>query len=171
MKKIKKFFGDLGYRSIVCYRISSKLRDNNIYRLANLILTINNIFTGVEINPKAYIGRNVKFMHAKNIVIGGSSKIKDNCIIYNSVTLGVSGSLYKRDDGYIMQEAKYPTIKSNCIIYPGAKILGGITIGENCIIGANAVVIKDIPNDSIVGGIPGRVINKNKFDLKDLYRK
>ena len=132
--------------------------------LSKLVLRKLEKSTGVELSCFAEIG-NIRIAHGKNIVIGGNSKVGDNVTIYNGVTLGVSGRLRIEDNGSVMQINDYPTIEDNCIIYTGAKILGGITIGKNSIIGANSVVIKDVPENSLVVGIPGQIKSLMKFDL------
>lgn len=108
------------------------------------------------------IGINVKvkgkviFPHPHNLVIGNSVIIGQNCIIYQNVTIGKKGTFYL-DDG---TENDYPIIGDNVIIYAGAVIIGKVVIGNNVVIGANAVVTSDIPDNSIVGGIPAKIIKK-----------
>ncbi len=99
----------------------------------------------IIISDTCQIGNCIKFPHPQNIVIGSSVQIGNNCIIYQDVTIG-------------QNRGKYPIIGNNVIIYPGAKIIGDITIGDFVIIGANAVVTSNIPNNSIVAGIPAKII-------------
>ena len=101
----------------------------------------------IVIGKNVILGTNIKFPHPQNIVIGIGSRIGDDCIIYHDVTFG------KKNDGY-------PVLGNNIVVYPGAKIIGGVSIGDNSVIGANAVVTKSIPPNSIVGGVPGKVIRK-----------
>lgn len=101
---------------------------------------------GIEIGIKCKIGRNLNIMHYNGIVIGINAVIGDNCSIYQQVTIG-------------QKNGKYPVIGNNVIIYPGAKILGGIKIGNNSIIAANSVVLNDVKNNEIVAGIPAKKIN------------
>jgi serine O-acetyltransferase len=95
------------------------------------------------------IGKNIKLPHPLGIVIGAGVVIKDNVTIFQQVTLGGKGGFHKLD---------YPIIENNVIIYAGAKILGSVTIGQNSIIGANSVVLSDIPPDSVAVGVPARIL-------------
>lgn len=97
------------------------------------------------------IGKNLKTPHFFSIVIGGGAVIGDNCRILHNVTIGQNRN-------------KYPTIGNNVIIYAGAKIIGDVHVGDNAIIGANAVVTKDVPPNAIVGGIPAKVIKYRSND-------
>lgn len=108
----------------------------------------------IGINIKA--GGKITFPHPHNIVIGNNVKIGKNCTIYQNVTLGKKGTFYL-DDGSIND---YPNIGNNVIIYAGAVIVGNVKIGNNVIVGANAVVITDIPDNSVIGGIPAKIIKK-----------
>lgn len=107
-----------------------------------------------HISPGAKIEEKIVMPHPSGVIIGSGSKIGKNVIIYQQVTIG-------------QNHGKYPTIGNKVIIYPGAKIVGDIHIGNNCIIGANSVVISNIPSDSVVGGIPARIIKK--YNKKDIY--
>ena len=109
--------------------------------------------TGIEIHPGAKIGEKVFFDHGMGIVVGETAVIGDNCVIFHGVTLGgVASTKTKR----------HPTLENNVTVGAGAKILGNITIGENSKIGANSVILKDIPKNSVAVGIPGR--KKKKAD-------
>ena len=162
--KIAKYYFKTSYRADCLIKIYKYIKKKKMIFFSKLILRYLEKSTGVELSFHAEIGE-IKIAHGKNIVIGGNSKIGDNVTIYNGVTIGVSGKLKTEQNGKVMQSNEYPTIEKNCIIYTGSKILGGITIGENSIIGANSVVISDIPRNSIVAGIPGITKNINKLDL------
>lgn len=112
------------------------------------------ILYGSDISCKAKIGKGFRIMHGHDIVIGANVIIGDYCKIFNGVTLGNKNTE--------IPDSKQPTLEDNVVISTGAKVLGGITIGKSSIIGANSVVIKDIPSKSIVVGIPGRIIKKNE---------
>lgn len=99
----------------------------------------------ILIGANAKLGEKIIFPHPQNVVIGSGVVIGNDCTIYHDVTLGQNHS-------------KYPTVGNNVIIYPGAKIIGEVQIGDNSIIGANAVVTKDVPNNVIVAGVPATVI-------------
>lgn len=129
------------------YKISHYLYLKKHYSLARIIMNHAKRKTGIEIHPGALIGKNCFIDHGAGVVIGETTIIEDNVIIYQNVTLGGTKNT---------QEKRHPTIKKNVMIGSGAKILGNITIGENAKIGANAVVTKDVlPNETIVG-IPGK---------------
>ncbi|MCL6617478.1 MAG: serine O-acetyltransferase, partial [Anoxybacillus ayderensis] len=121
---------------------------------------ISRFFTGIEIHPGAKIGRRFFIDHGMGVVIGETCEIGDNVTVYQGVTLGGTG----KEKG-----KRHPTIKDNCLIATGAKVLGSITIGENSKIGAGSVVLKDVPPNSTVVGIPGRVVVQNGVRVnKDL---
>lgn len=103
----------------------------------------------IVLGENVVVGDNLKLPHPQNIVFGIGTVIGNNCVVYQDVTFG------KKND-------EYPTIGNNVVVYPGAKVLGGITVGDNAVIGANAVVIKDVPRDSIVGGVPAQTIRKRR---------
>lgn len=107
-----------------------------------------------DISCKANIGKGFRIMHGHDIVIGSNVVIGEYCKIFNGVTLGNKNTE--------IADSKQPTLENNVIISTGAKILGGITIGSNSIIGANSVVINDIPKNSVAVGIPSRVIKSNE---------
>lgn len=121
---------------------------------ARTISQCNRFWTGIEIHPGAKIGKGFFIDHGMGVVIGETAEIGDNCLLYHNVTLGgVSLSKSKR----------HPTLGNNVVVGAGAKVLGNIIVGDNVKIGANSVVLKDVPADSVVVGVPGRVVkNKNK---------
>jgi len=115
-------------------------------------------FTGIEIHPGAQIGRNFFIDHGMGVVVGETSIIGDNVLLYQAGTLGGTG---------IEKGKRHPTVGNNVVIGAGAKVLGNITIGDNSYIGANAVVIKDVPANSTVVGVPGRITRQEgkKIDI------
>ena len=114
---------------------------------------ITRFFTGIEIHPGAQIGARFFIDHGMGVVIGETSEIGDDVTLYHGVTLG----------GVSFQKGKrHPTLKDGVVIGAGAKVLGPITIGECSRIGANAVVVKDVPPDSVVVGVPGHASEKTK---------
>jgi serine O-acetyltransferase len=147
-----------GVWAIVHHRIANKLYNTGFKAIGRLISGIAQFFTHIDIHPAATIGRNVFIDHGAGVVIGETAVIEDNVLIYQQVTLGgVSLSKGKR----------HPTIKKNTVIGGGAKILGNITIGENCKIGANSVVVKDVPSNSTAVGVPARIVRRKEDECED----
>ena len=114
------------------------------------------MITGIEIHPAAKIGKNMFIDHGHGVVIGETSEIGDNVLIYHGVTLG-GNSLNKGK--------RHPTVGNNVIIGAGAKVLGPLTIGDSARVGANAVVTKDINANSTVMGIPAKQLAKNNLNV------
>ncbi|TCK05380.1 serine O-acetyltransferase [Phorcysia thermohydrogeniphila] len=151
-----------GLHAIWLHRIAHWLWNHNFKLLARLISHFSRWFTGIEIHPGAKIGRRFFIDHGMGVVIGETAEIGDDVTIYHQVTLG--GTSTKKGK-------RHPTIGNNVVIGAGAKILGPVKIGDNCKIGANSVVIKDVPPNSTVVGIPGKVVKRNgikptKVDLE-----
>jgi serine O-acetyltransferase len=149
--KLELLFNYPGLWAIFWHRIAHRLYIRKFEVLARIIMGISQIFTNIDIHPAAKIGRRVFIDHGIGVVIGETSVVGDDVTIYQGVTLGgVNLSKGKR----------HPTIENGVVIGSGAKILGNITVGENSKIGANSVVIKNVPADSTAVGIPARVIKK-----------
>lgn len=143
-----------GFHALLAHRIAHKLRYWKIPFIPRLISQISRFFTGIEIHPGASIGKRFFIDHGMGVVIGETTIIGDDVLIYQGVTLGGTG----KDLG-----KRHPTIQSNVTVGAGAKILGNITIGEFSNIGAGSVVIDDVPQHSTVVGIPGRVVQQRVF--------
>jgi len=135
------------FRCQIYYKISHFLYKHKFYFLARLISEFSKRRTGIEIHPGATIGKNLFIDHGMGVVIGETTIIGDNVILFHGVTLGGTG----KD-----KEKRHPTIEDNVIIGCGAKILGNIIIGKNSKIGANAVVVKDVKKNTTVIGIPAQ---------------
>ena len=114
---------------------------------------------GIDIHPGATIGNNFFIDHGIGVIIGETAIIGDNCTIYQGVTLGGTGKQTGK---------RHPTIGNNVMISAGAKVLGNITIGDNTKIGAGSVVLKDIPENSTVVGVPGRVVKRNNIKCEQI---
>jgi serine O-acetyltransferase len=151
--RIELLFNYPGVWSIFWYRITSRLYRSGFRALARSIMGLNQIITNIDIHPGATIGRRVFIDHGFGVVIGQTTVIEDDVLIYQGVTLGgVSLTPGKR----------HPTIKSGVVIGAGAKVLGNITIGTNSKIGANSVVVREVPDNSTAIGIPAHVIQKGR---------
>jgi serine O-acetyltransferase len=129
-----------------------------LFFLARWLSQIGRWVTGIEIHPGARIGKRFFIDHGMGVVIGETSIVGDDVLLYQGVTLGGTG---------IEKGKRHPTIGNNVVIGAGAKVLGNITIGDNSYIGANAVVVKDVPPNSTVVGVPGRITKQDgrKIDV------
>ena len=143
-----------GFQAAVSHRITHYLWKKNFKFAARVMSHLSRFFTGVEIHPGAVIGKGFFIDHGMGVVIGETSEIGENVTIYHGVTLG--GTSFTK-------EKRHPTIGNNVTIGAGAKILGPLTIGENSKVGANSVVIRDVPPNSTVVGIPGSVVPGDIF--------
>lgn len=141
-----------GVHAIILYRISHWLWNHRLHFIARLISQIAKWLTGVEIHPAATIGRRLVIDHGTGIVIGATTEIGDDCLIYQGVTLGGTG---------IVQGKRHPTLGNNVMVGCGAKVLGAIKIGDNSRVAANSVVLREVPENSTVVGVPGRVVRIN----------
>lgn len=144
-----------GLHALICYRLAHRLHKWHIPLIPRIISYIARIFTGIEIHPAAQIGRRFFIDHGEGVVIGETSIIGDDVLMYQQVTLGGTG----KDTG-----KRHPTIGNNVILGAGAKILGNIDIGDFVRIGAGSVVIEDVPPHSTVVGVPGRIVQRASLD-------
>ena len=149
-----------GIKALSAYRRANFFYRHNMKLIARLISQRAKKRTGIEIHPAATIAPGVFIDHGSGVVIGETAVVETGCVIYQGVTLGGTG----KDKG----KKRHPTIKRDCIISAGAKVLGGITVNENCKIGASSVVLSDVPANSTVVGIPGKVIKTNGLKVHDL---
>lgn len=143
-----------GLHALIMHRISHKLRYWHIPFIPRLISQFSRFMTGIEIHPGASIGRRFFIDHGMGVVIGETTIIGNDVLLYQGVTLGGTG----KESG-----KRHPTVGDFVTIGAGAKILGNITIGSNSLIGAGSVVIDDVPEHSTVVGIPGRVVQQRVF--------
>ncbi|WP_088070838.1 serine O-acetyltransferase [Gottfriedia luciferensis] len=154
-----------GLHALWLYRFAHYFYRKKWYFIARSISQFARFLTGIEIHPGAKIGRRFFIDHGAGVVIGETCEIGDDVTIYQGVTLGGTG----KEKG-----KRHPTLLSGVLVATGAKVLGSITIGENAKIGANSVVLKDVPNNTTVVGIPGKIVVQdgirvnNQFDHCDL---
>jgi len=132
--------------------------------IARMISQLSRFLTGIEIHPKAKIGKNLFIDHGMGVVIGETSEIGDNVTIYHMVTLGgISPSVNSDDQRNIK---RHPTLMDNVVVGSGAQILGPVVVGKNAKIGANAVVTKDVQENSVMVGIPAKNVGEGSPDDK-----
>ncbi len=143
-----------GFHALLAYRCAHKLIKWHIPFIPRLISQLARFFTGIEIHPRALIGKNFFIDHGMGVVIGETTVIGDDVLIYQGVTLGGTG----KDTG-----KRHPTVGNSVTIGAGAKVLGNITIGDYTNIGAGSVVVDDVPEHSTVVGIPGRIVRQRVF--------
>ena len=138
-----------GFHAMLFYRLSHWLWNNQLKFLGRFVSHIGRFMTGIEIHPGATIGRGFFIDHGMGVVIGETAEIGDNCTLYHGVTLG--GTSWAK-------EKRHPTLGDNVIIGAGAKILGPFTLGDHCKVGSNSEVVKEVPENATVVGIPGRIV-------------
>lgn len=148
-----------GVHAILAYRVSHKLYLSKHYFSARAVSQLARFFTGIEIHPGATIGKGLFIDHGMGVVIGETAEIGDNCTLYQGVTLGGTG----KDVG-----KRHPTLGDNVMVGAGAKVLGPIKISDNSKVAANAVVLKEVPENSTAVGIPAKVVRRHGQPVQDL---
>jgi len=141
-----------GFHAIVSHRICHTLHRWKIPLIPRLLSQLTRFLSGIEIHPGATIGEGFFIDHGMGVVIGETTEIGTNVTLFQGVTLGGTGK---------QKTKRHPTLGNNVVVGTGAKILGNITIGDNSYIGANAVVIKDVPANSTIVGVPGRITKQD----------
>ena len=146
-----------GVKAVFFYKIANFFSLAKFDLIARIISQFSRFLTGIEIHPKAKVGKNFFIDHGMGVVIGETSEIKDDVTIYHMVTLGgISPSLNSNDQRDIK---RHPTLEDNVVVGSGAQVLGPVVVGKNAKIGANAVVTKDVPENAVMIGIPAKNIN------------
>lgn len=137
-----------GFHVLVYHKVAHFLFRHKLYCISRFISQCGRFFTGIEIHPGAKIGKGLFIDHGMGIVIGETAEIGDNCTLYHGCTLGGTG----KDKG-----KRHPTLGNNVLVGAGAKILGPFKVGDNAMIGANSVVLNEVPEGATVVGVPGHV--------------
>ena len=153
-----------GVKAVFFHQVSNFFYKAGFDLIARIISQTIRFFTGIEIHPGAKIGKNLFIDHGMGVVIGETSEVGDNVTIYHNVTLG--GSSPSIDSERQRHEKRHPTIGNDVVIGSGAQIIGPIKVGNNSRIAANAVVVKDVPENATMVGIPARAVkleNKGSF--------
>ena len=148
-----------GFHAICMYRFAHFLYLHNYKLCARIVSQFSRFLTGIEIHPAAKIGNGVFIDHGAGVVIGETAEIGNDCTIYQGVTLGGTG----KDKG-----KRHPTLKNGVMVAAGAKILGPFTVGKHAKIGAGSVVLKEVPDNATVVGVPGRVVRIKGERVDDL---
>lgn len=138
-----------GFHAVLFYRLAHWFWTRKFYLAGRFISHLGRFFTGIEIHPGAQIGKGFFIDHGMGVVIGETAEIGENCTLYHQVTLG--GTSWAR-------EKRHPTLGNNVIIGSGAKVLGPFKVGDDSKIGSNSVVVKEVPENSTVVGIPGKIV-------------
>ena len=143
-----------GFYAILFHRSNHYFWKHGFKLLARVGSNLSRFITGIEIHPGATIGKRFFIDHGMGVVIGETTIIGDDCTLYQGVTLGGVGTGEHK-------VKRHPTLKNNVMVSAGAKVIGDVTIGDNSIIGASSVVLKDVPPNCTVIGIPGRIVKEN----------
>jgi serine O-acetyltransferase len=142
-----------GFHAILFHRLAHKLYTAGVPLFPRIMSQLSRFLTGVEIHPGAKIGRRFFIDHGSGVVIGETTEIGDDCLVYQGVTLGGTGN---------EKGKRHPTLGNRVVVGTGAKVLGGIRIGDDVKIGAGSVVVHPVPDRSTVVGIPGRVVRTKR---------
>ena len=147
--RLEVFLCYSGLHAVWFYRMNHWLWNHGLFLLARMMSQAARFLTGIEIHPAAKIGRRLFIDHGHGVVIGETAIVGDDVTLYQGVTLGGTGKEHGK---------RHPTIEDNVVVGGGAKILGNIIVGKNCRIGAGSVVLRNVPEDSTVVGVPGHII-------------
>jgi len=153
-----------GVKAVFFHQIANFFSVAKFDLIARMISQFSRFLTGIEIHPKAKIGKNLFIDHGMGVVIGETSEIGDNVTIYHMATLGgISPSI---DSDNQRDVKRHPTLKDNVVVGSGAQVLGPVVIGKNAKIGANAVVTKDVPENAVMVGIPAKNVGTTTEEFK-----
>ncbi len=147
--RLEVFLCYSGLHALWFHRVNHWLWNHHFLLLARWLSQVSRLLTGIEIHPAAKIGRRFFVDHGMGVVIGETAVVGDDVTLFQGVTLGGTGKEHGK---------RHPTILDNVVIGGGAKILGNITVGRNCRIGAGSVVLRNVPDDSTVVGVPGHIV-------------
>ena len=147
--RLEVFFCYAGLHAVWFHRINHRLWNHGLFLGARWLAQVARLLTGIEIHPAARIGRRLFIDHGMGVVIGETSIVGDDVTLYQGVTLGGTGKEHGK---------RHPTLEDNVVVGGGAKILGNIIVGKNCRIGAGSVVLRNVPDNSTVVGVPGHIV-------------
>ncbi len=158
--RLEVFLCYSGLHAVWFYRMNHWLWNHRLFLLGRWLSQVARLLTGIEIHPGAKIGRRLFIDHGMGVVIGETAIVGNDVTLYQGVTLGGTGKEHGK---------RHPTLDDNVVVGGGAKILGNITVGKNCRIGAGSVVLRNVPDDSTVVGVPGHIIFREGKARRD-YR-
>ncbi len=147
--RLEVFLCYSGLHAVWFHRVNHSLWNHRFFLMARLLSQVSRFLTGTEIHPGARLGRRFFIDHALSVVIGETAIVGDDVTLYQGVTLGGTGKEHGK---------RHPTLLDNVVVGSGAKILGNITVGHNCRIGAGSVVLRNVPDNSTVVGVPGHIV-------------
>tara|TARA_B100002052_G_C15786945_1_gene554390 strand:+ start:460 stop:1029 length:570 start_codon:yes stop_codon:yes gene_type:complete len=153
-----------GVKAVFFHRIANFFSVAKLDLIARIISQFSRFLTGIEIHPKAKIGKNLFIDHGMGVVIGETSEIGNNVTIYHMVTLGGISPSINSDDQ--RDSKRHPTLMDNVVVGSGAQVLGPVVVGKNAKIGANAVVTKDVPEKAVMVGIPAKNVGTATEEFK-----
>lgn len=148
-----------GLHAVMIYRLAHKLYIHQYKTAARALSQFGRLVTGIEIHPGAKIGKNLFIDHGSGVVIGETTEIGDNCLLYQGCTLGGTGKQGGK---------RHPTLGNNVMVGSGAKVLGPFKVGDNAKIAANAVVLEEVPPNATAVGVPARIVRRNGERVQDL---
>lgn len=145
-----------GLHAIQIYRIAHQFYRMRLFTVARICSNFGRTLTGIEIHPGAQIGNRVLIDHGMGVVIGETAEVGDDCVLYQGVTLGAGSEA--RGGAETRGTKRHPTLGKGVIVGSGAEIQGAVTVGDNVRVASGSIVLRDVPPDSVVVGVPGRVI-------------
>lgn len=143
-----------GFSAVVLYRLARSCR--RVPGAAPILCRLSQFLYSVDIDPAAELGPGIVLVHCFGIVIGGATRIEGDCVIFHGVTFGDRGSEWVGSN----QQDGHPAIGKGCMFGAGAKVLGGVRVGDNCVVGANSVVLNHVPANCVVAGLPARIVSQ-----------
>lgn len=148
-----------GLHAVLIHRAARKLYDAEFFTAARFLSQVGRWLTGIEIHPGATIGQRVLIDHGMGVVIGETAEVGDDCVLYQGVTLGAGSDA--RGGATTRGKKRHPTLGKGVVVGSGAEIQGPVSVGDNVRVASGSIVLRDVPNDSVVVGVPGRVIYRD----------
>lgn len=154
-----------GFQAVTMHRLSHWLWKRKLLVLARLLSQLTRTLTGIEIHPGARLGRRVFIDHGMGVVIGETAEVGDDVVLYQGVTLGAGAAA--RGGAETRGQKRHPTLGNNVVVGSGAEIQGAISVGNNVQVASRSIVLKPVPDNSVVVGVPGRIIYRDGERIKD----